>query len=105
MIKQFFILNKKPILIFIIVFAAELTAIFALSNINGIETFLRGDGRDYENLADNLINHKILAITPGPPYTPTSFRTPGYNSRTAVYADKFPNPDLSLLACLNLFDF
>ncbi len=78
MIKQFFILNKKPILIFIIVFAAELTAIFALSNINGIETFLRGDGRDYENLADNLINHKMLAITPGPPYTPTSFRTPIY---------------------------
>ena len=78
MIKNFFILNKKPILIFVVVLAAELAVIFALSNINGIEIFLRGDGRDYENLANNLIYNKMLAITPESPYAPTSFRTPVY---------------------------
>ena len=78
MIKKFFILNKKPILIFVIVFAAELLTIFVLSQINGIEIFFRGDGRDYQNLANNLIYHQTLAITPNPPYLPTNFRTPIY---------------------------
>jgi len=78
MIKKFFISNKKPILIFVIVFAAELLTIFVLSQINGIEIFFRGDGRDYQNLANNLIYHQTLAITPEPPYLPTSFRTPIY---------------------------
>lgn len=78
MIKKFFISNKKPILIFVIVFAAELLTIFVLSQINGIEIFFRGDGRDYQNLANNLIYHQTLAITPNPPYLPTSFRTPIY---------------------------
>ena len=68
----------KLILIFTVVLAAELAAIFLLSQINGIEIFLRGDGRDYQNLANNLIYHKTLAITPNPPYLPTSFRTPIY---------------------------
>ncbi len=78
MIKKFFISNKKPILIFVIVFATELLTIFVLSQINGIEIFFRGDGRDYQNLANNLIYHQTLAITPTPPYLPTSFRTPIY---------------------------
>ena len=78
MIKKFFISNKKPILIFVIIFAAELLTIFILSQINGVEIFFRGDGRDYQNLANNLIYHRTLAITPEPPYLPTSFRTPIY---------------------------
>ncbi len=78
MIKKFFISNKKPILIFVIVFAAELLTIFVLSQINGMEIFFRGDGRDYQNLANNLIYHQTLAITPEPPYLPINFRTPIY---------------------------
>lgn len=78
MIKNFFNANKKSILIFVIVFLAELSAILVLIQINGIEIFFRGDGRDYQNLANNLIHHQTLAITPNPPYLPTSFRTPIY---------------------------
>ena len=78
MIKIFFIANKKPILIFAIVFLVELLVIIVLVQINGIGIFFRGDGRDYQNLANNLIYHQTLAITPNPPYLPTSFRTPIY---------------------------
>lgn len=78
MIKNFFVFNKQPILIFIVIFLAELLTIFILSQINGIEIFLRGDGRDYQNLANNLIYHQTFAITPAPPYWPTNFRTPIY---------------------------
>ncbi len=78
MIKKFLILNKKPILIFVIVFLTELLTIFILSQIHSFEIFLRGDGRDYQNLANNLIYHQTLAITSNPPYLPTSFRTPIY---------------------------
>lgn len=78
MIKKFFISNKKSILILVIVFAVELLTIFVLSQINGIEIFFRGDGRDYQNLANNLIYHQTFAITPEPPYLPTNFRTPIY---------------------------
>ena len=56
----------------------ELAMIFVLSQKNGLEIFFRGDGRDYENLANNLIHYKTLAITPAPPYWPTNFRTPTY---------------------------
>lgn len=78
MIKDFFKTNKKPILIFTIVFFTELLVILILIQINGIGIFFRGDGRDYQNLANNLIYHKTLAITPNLPYLPTSFRTPIY---------------------------
>lgn len=78
MIKKFFSLNKKPILIFTTVFFAELLVILILIQINGIEIFLRGDGRDYQNLANNLIYHQTLAITSNSPYLPTNFRTPIY---------------------------
>ena len=78
MVKNLFASNKKPILIFTIVFLMELLTIFVLSRINGTEIFFRGDGRDYQNLANNLIYHKTFAITPNPPYLPTSFRTPIY---------------------------
>lgn len=78
MIKDFFTANKKPILIFAIVFFVELLVILILIQINGIGIFFRGDGRDYQNLANNLIYHQTFAITPNPPYLPTSFRTPIY---------------------------
>ena len=77
-IKNFVASNRKPILIFTITFLAELLVIFILIRINGTEIFFRGDGQDYQNLANNLINHQMLAITPLPPYWPTSFRTPIY---------------------------
>lgn len=77
-IKNFVASNRKPILIFTITFLAELLVIFILIKINGTEIFFRGDGQDYQNLANNLINHQMLAITPLPPYWPTSFRTPIY---------------------------
>lgn len=78
MVKDFLTVNKKSVLIFTIVFFAELLVILALTRINGIEIFFRGDGRDYQNLANNLIYHQTLAITSNPPYLPTSFRTPIY---------------------------
>ncbi len=78
MIKDFFTANKKPILIFAIVFFAEFLVILILIQINGIGIFFRGDGRDYQNLANNLIYHQTLAITPEPPYLPTNFRVPIY---------------------------
>ncbi len=57
----------------------ELLMIFALGHKNGFENiFFRGDGRDYQNLANNLIYHHTLAITAQPPYLPTSFRPPFY---------------------------
>jgi len=76
--KNFIVLHKKPILIFTITLLVELLVIFILIRINGTEIFFRGDGQDYQNLANNLINHQMLAITPLPPYWPTSFRTPIY---------------------------
>lgn len=78
MINKFFVLNKKPTFLFLLMLGLELAMIFALSQKNGIEIFFRGDGLDYQNLAKNLIYHQTLIITPTPPYLPTNFRTPIY---------------------------
>ncbi|MCX6813417.1 MAG: glycosyltransferase family 39 protein [Candidatus Azambacteria bacterium] len=74
----YYYLSKKLFFFFLLALSVELLMIFFLSRINGIELFFRGDGRDYQNLANNLIYHQTLAITPEPPYLPTSFRTPIY---------------------------
>lgn len=56
----------------------EMAMIFVLSYRNGIEIFFRGDGRDYQNLANNLIYLHTFAITNVSPFVPTNFRTPIY---------------------------
>lgn len=75
---QFYKTYKKEIFLFLMMLVLELAMIFVLSQRNDIEIFFRGDGYDYQNLANNLISHKTLAITPNPPYWPTNFRTPIY---------------------------
>ncbi|MBU2082308.1 glycosyltransferase family 39 protein [Patescibacteria group bacterium] len=76
--RQFYKNHKKEIFLFILAFSFELLIIFSLIRINGIEIFFRGDGRDYQNLANNIIQHQMLAITAQPPFLPTSFRPPIY---------------------------
>ena len=75
---MFWYLNKKLVFLFFLMLFFELLTIFALTRLNSLEIFFRGDGRDYQNLANDLINHQTFAITSQPPFLPTSFRTPIY---------------------------
>ncbi|MFH1990698.1 MAG: glycosyltransferase family 39 protein [Patescibacteria group bacterium] len=75
---QFFKAHKKEIFLFLLMLFLELAMIFVLSQKNGLNIFFKGDGYQYQNIVNNLINHHVFSLDGEAPFLSTNFRTPIY---------------------------
>lgn len=71
--------ESKILLLSLAVQTVVFFILFSLAASRGLEfTEFRGDARAYQVLAENIVGYRVFSLSPSAPFSPESFRSPGY---------------------------